>query len=148
MNRNSYDSHPSNTRDYGPEPFIVNIDCFAKQNSYYRTTLWTGNQLQVTLMSIPVHGEVGLEVHSDFDQFIRIEDGCALVMMGKSDTHLRYQQRVGSNYAVIIPAGTWHNIINTGNIPLKLYSIYAPPQHSFGTVHTTKEAADAEEKGG
>lgn len=98
-------------------------------------------------MSIPVRGEVGLEVHADFDQFIRIEDGCALVMMGKSDTHLRYQQRVGSNYAVIIPAGTWHNIINTGNIPLKLYSIYAPPQHSFGTVHITKEAADAEEKG-
>ena len=83
------------------------------------THLWPGKHLQVTLMSIPVHGDIGLEIHSDVDQFIRIEDGCALVMMGKNKTLLNYQQRVNSNYAVIIPAGTWHNIINIGNTPLR-----------------------------
>ncbi len=67
-------------------------------------------------------------------------------MMGKNKTVLNHQQRVNSNYAVIIPAGTWHNIINIGNTPLKLYSIYAPPQHPFGTVHETKKAAEAAEK--
>ena len=146
MNRNSYGCRTPDIRDYGSEPLIVNIDCFTKQNPYYRTALWTGKHLQVTLMSIPVHGDIGLEIHSDDDQFIRIEDGCAFVMMGKNKTLLNYQQRVNSNYAVIIPAGTWHNIINIGNTPLKLYSIYAPPQHPFGTVHETKEAAEDAEK--
>ena len=141
MNRNSYGCRAPDIRDYGSEPLIVNIDCFTKQNPYYRTALWTGKHLQVTLMSIPVHGDIGLEIHSDVDQFIRIEDGCALVMMGKNKTLLNYQQRVNSNYAVIIPAGTWHNIINTGNCPLKLSSIYAPPQHPRGTIHRTKEDA-------
>jgi len=146
VNGNSYGCRTPDIRDYGPEPLIVNIDCFTKQNPYYRTALWTGKLLQVTLMSIPVHGDIGLEIHSDVEQFIRIEDGCALVMMGKSKTLLNYRQRVNSNYAVIIPAGTWHNIINIGNTPLKLYSIYAPPQHPFGTVHETKEAAEDAEK--
>ena len=108
VNRNSYGCRTPDIRDYGSEPLIVNIDCFTKQNPYYRTALWTGKHLQVTLMSIPVHGDIGLEIHSDVDQFIRIEDGCAFVMMGKNKTLLNYQQRVNSNYAVIIPAGTWH----------------------------------------
>lgn len=146
MNRNRYGCHTPDLEDYGAEPFIVNIDCFTKQNPYYRTALWTGNHLQVTLMSIPVHGDIGLEIHTDVDQFIRIEDGCALVMMGKSKTLLTCQQRVNSNYAVIIPAGTWHNIINIGSAPLKLYSIYAPPQHPFGTIHETKKVAENAEK--
>ena len=146
MNRNSYGCRTPDIRDYGSEPLIVNIDCFTKQNPYYRTALWTGKHLQVTLMSIPVHGDIGLEIHSDVDQFIRIEDGCALVMMGKNKTLLNYQQRVSSNYAVIIPAGTWHNIINIGNTPLKLYSIYAPPQHPSGTAHAAKEGAEDAEK--
>lgn len=132
--------------DYGGEPLIVDINSLAKENPYYRTALWTGDDLQVTLMSIPVHEDVGLEMHSDFDQFIRIEDGSALVMMGRSKALLNCRQRVNSNYAVMIPAGTWHNIINVGTIPLKLYSIYAPPHHPFGTVHKTKEMAEAAER--
>lgn len=146
MNRNSYGCHMLKGRDYGSEPLIVNIECFSKQNPYYRIALWTGSHLQVTLMSIPVHGDIGLEIHCDVDQFIRIEDGCALVMMGKNKTSLNCQQRVNNNHAVIIPAGTWHNIINIGNTPLKLYSIYAPPQHPFGTIHKTKESAEDIEK--
>ena len=132
--------------DYGPEPLVVNIDCLTKRNPYYRSTVWTGSHLQVTLMSIPVHGDIGLEMHPDVDQFIRIESGYGMVMMGKSKTLLNDQQNINGNSAVIIPAGTWHNVVNVGWTPLKLYSVYAPPQHPRGTVHKTKEDAEADEK--
>ena len=125
--------------DYGPEPLIVNIDRFSKLNPNYRTALWTGQHLQVTLMSIRVGGDIGLEMHPNLDQFIRVESGYGLVKMGSSKDQLNYQKQVDGNYAIIVPAGTWHNLINIGNRPLKLYSIYAPPQHPFGTIHQTKE---------
>ena len=112
--------------DYGPEPLIVNIDRFSKLNSNYRTALWTGRHLQVTLMSIKVGGDIGLEMHPNLDQFIRVESGYGLVKMGDSKDKLNVQKRVDGNYAILIPAGTWHNLINLGNRPLKLYSIYAP----------------------
>lgn len=131
--------------DYGPEPLIVNIDRFSKSNPHYRTALWTGQHLQVTLMSIRVGGDIGLEMHTDLDQFIRVESGCGLVKMGNSKDKLNYQKQVDGNYAIIIPAGTWHNLMNIGNRPLKLYSIYAPPQHPFGTIHKTKEIAEEAE---
>jgi mannose-6-phosphate isomerase-like protein (cupin superfamily) len=97
-------------------------------------------------MSIPVGGDIGLEVHPHTDQFIRIENGYALAVMGKSKDSLNIRQKINSSYAVIIPAGKWHNIINIGNTPLKLYSIYAPPQHPFGTIHRTKEEAEEQEE--
>ncbi len=145
MNRNQYGMDTIKS-DYGKEPLVVDIDCLALQNPYYRSALWTGTYLQVTLMSIPVHGDIGLEIHSDVDQFLRVEDGYGLVMMGKNETILDYQQKVNQNYAIMIPAGTWHNIINIGRVPLKLYSIYAPPHHPFETIHATKEIAEIAEK--
>jgi mannose-6-phosphate isomerase-like protein (cupin superfamily) len=145
MNSNTIARNPG-IQDYGGKPLIVNIDLFAKVNPYYRIALWTGEHLQVTLMSIPVGGDIGLEMHPDTDQFIRVESGYALAKMGKSKDSLTYQGRMDSNYAVIVPAGTWHNVINIGNAPLKLYSVYAPPQHPFGTIHETKEIAEREEK--
>lgn len=132
-------------RDYGPEPFVINIDEAAEQNNTFRTALWTGNHLQVTLMSIRAGESIGLENHPHLDQFIRIEQGQGLVKMGYSKDNLDFQRRVFEDYAVIIPAGTWHNLINTGNRPLKLYSIYAPPQHPRGTVHKTRADAMAAE---
>ncbi len=114
-------------------------------NNAFRTALWTGNHLQLTLMSIGVNEDIGLEMHSDVDQFIRIEEGQGLVRMGDRRDHLFFRRNVYGNDAILIPAGTWHNLINMGNIPLKLYSIYAPPQHPRGTVHTTKEMAEASE---
>lgn len=132
-------------RDYGPEPFVINIDAAAKQNNNYRLALWTGDHLQVTLMSIKVGGDIGLEIHPDLDQFIRIEQGQGLVKMGDRRDRLDFQRTVYDDYAFVIPAGTWHNLINTGNVPIKLYSIYAPPQHPRGTVHKTKEEAEAAE---
>jgi mannose-6-phosphate isomerase-like protein (cupin superfamily) len=132
-------------KDYGPEPFVINIEEASKQNDYYRTVLWTGNHLQLTLMSLKVGEDIGLEVHPHVDQFIRIEDGQGLVKIGDKKDKLELQQKVCHGSAFIIPAGKWHNLTNTGNKPLKLYSIYAPPQHPHGTVHQTKEIAQASE---
>ena len=134
-----------NTRaipDLGPKPVIVNIHRAADINGNFRTALWTGKDLQVTLMNIPVGGDIGQEQHEGLDQFIRVESGSGVALMGLSPTDLREQQQINENHAVIVPAGVWHNIVNTGRTPLKLYSIYAPPQHPYGTVHKTK--ADAE----
>lgn len=125
-------------RDYGPEPFVVNINQAAKQNTNFRTALWTGRYLQLTLMSINVGEDIGLEIHPDVDQFIRIEQGQGLVKMGDHECRLDFQRYVYDDFAIFIPAGKWHNLINTGNIPLKLYSIYAPPEHPHGTVHVVK----------
>lgn len=133
--------HETGFRDYGKQPFVVNIEEAAERNRAFRRALWTGDYLQVTLMSIGVGEEIGLEIHSDLDQFLRIEEGQGMVLMGRSRNQLDLQQAVREDYAIIVPAGTWHNLINTGNQPLKLYSIYAPPNHPFGTVHPTK--ADA-----
>ncbi len=132
-----------NLKDYGPQPFVVNINEATKQNNNFRTALWTGNHLQVTLMSINPGDDIGLEIHPDTDQFIRVEQGRGLVRMGRSKDRLDFQERVSDDFAIMIPAGTWHNIINTGNIPLKVYSIYAPPHHPHGTVQRTKAEAEA-----
>jgi len=127
-------------QDYGPQPYVVNIDESTKQNNNFRTALWTGSHLQVTLMSIKVGDDIGLEIHPNIDQFIRIEDGQGSVRMGKSRDNLDFQAKASDGFAIMIPAGTWHNVINTGNKPLKVYSIYAPPQHPHGVVQVTKAA--------
>lgn len=146
MKKNNSDYNPNQfLYDHGDEPFVFNIDRYTKMNPNYRTALWTGDHLQLTLMSIPVGGDIGLESHPNLDQFIRVEAGVGMVKMGKSKDRLNLVQRVNGDYAIIIPAGYWHNLINVGNVPLKLYSIYAPPQHPFGTVHATKEIAEREE---
>ena len=128
-------------KDYGPQPFVIDIDEATKRNDNYRTTLWTGKHLQLTLMSIKVRGDIGLEVHPKTDQFLRIEEGEGIVQMGPRKNNLNFQRKVYDGFAIFIPAGTWHNVINTGNRPLKLYAIYAPPHHPHGTVHATKEIA-------
>lgn len=135
-----------NLKDYGPKPFVVNINKATKQNKNFRTALWTGKHLQLTLMSINPGEDIGLENHPNLDQFIRIEEGKGLVKMGDRKDKLDFQEKVSDDFAFIIPAGTWHNLINTGNKPLKLYSIYAPPQHPKGTVHATKAIAEAAEQ--
>ncbi len=132
-------------KDYGPEPFVINIDEATKQNDTFRTALWTGDNLQVTLMSINPGEDIGLEVHPEGDQFIRIEQGQGIVKIGDSKDNLSFQRRVYDDYAIMIPAGKWHNVINTGCKPLKLYAIYAPPEHPRGTIHETKEDAEAAE---
>lgn len=134
------------TTDYGSNPFVIDIHKATINNQTFRTALWTGSHLQLTMMNIPVGEDIGLEVHPDVDQFLRIEDGQAVVQMGDRKDNLYFVQPVYSEMALFIPAGMWHNIINTGDKALKLYSIYAPPSHPRGTVHQTKAMAEAAER--
>ena len=139
------DAEPVVLKDYGAEPTTLNIESYTLANENFRTALWTGANLQVTLMSIPAGGDVGLEQHHDIDQFLRVEEGTARVMMGDSEDRLDFVREGSDDYAILVPAGKWHNIVNTGDKPLKIYSIYAPAEHPHGTVHKTRqEAMEAE----
>lgn len=132
-------------KDEGAKPFVIDIEQAAKRNRTFRTAIWTGKHLQVTVMSIPVGESIGLELHPGTDQFLRIEEGDGIVQMGDAPDRLDFERRVSENDAIMVPAGKWHNVTNTGRDPLKLYSIYAPPEHPFGTVHATKQDALAAE---
>ena len=146
MNNHKLSHCFSNIPDYGPKPVILNLDQLAKENRNYRTAVWTGEHLQVTLMSIPVGGDVGLEMHPDTDQMIRVASGYAWVKIGQCQDHLSHPRKMEAGKTVFIPAGTWHNILNAGRTPLKLYSVYAPPHHPFGTVQPTKADAQSSDE--
>ncbi|HZJ80468.1 MAG TPA: cupin domain-containing protein [Dysgonamonadaceae bacterium] len=132
-------------RDFGNDPFVFNIEDYTKANKTYRTALWTGEYMQLTVMNILPGEDIGLEIHTDHDQFIRVEEGEGIVMMGDAEDNLTFQERVEDDFAIMIPAGKWHNVVNDSNKPLKLYSIYAPREHEKNTVHQTKEEALADE---
>lgn len=132
-------------KDYGAEPTVLDIESYTLGNDNFRTALWTGNNLQVTLMSIPVGGDIGLEQHTTIDQFLRIEEGVGQVLMGDSKDNLEFTKEASDDFVILVPAGKWHNIINKGDKPLKIYTIYAPVEHPHGTVHNTQqEAMEAE----
>ncbi|MGC5582805.1 cupin domain-containing protein [Ornithinimicrobium sp. W1679] len=132
-------------QDAGPHPFVTDIEKATLGNDNFRATLWTGTKLQLTVMSIPAGGDVGLEVHHDHDQFLRVESGRGRVQMGPAEDDLGFDEEVGDDWVVLVPAGSWHNITNIGEEPLKLYSLYAPPEHEHGTVHPTQEVAEEDE---
>ena len=131
--------------DHGPQPYVVNIEELTISNDTFRTAAWTGANMQMTLMAIQPGEDIGLEVHTDHDQFLRVEQGLGLVQMGASEDTLDFEANVEGDDAIFVPAGTWHNVTNTGDVALKLYSIYAPAEHPHGTVHVTKAEADAAE---
>jgi mannose-6-phosphate isomerase-like protein (cupin superfamily) len=111
--------------------YITNIEKETLENTDYRRVLYTAKSCQLVLMSIMPGDEIGEETH-DLDQFIRLEQGEACVVLNGTE-HV-----VADDFAVVIPAGVQHNVINTGKEVLKLYSLYAPPEHKDGTVHPTK----------
>ena len=113
------------------------IEAATEENTDFRRVLYTGHNLQLVLMSIPPGGEIGAEVHDDRDQFFRFEAGEGEVIV--DDTIYR----VKSDDAVIVPQGARHNVRCTGNEPLKMYTIYGPPEHILGTVHKTADDAHA-----
>lgn len=133
------------TKDYGPQPHVVDIEKATVENSNYRTTHWTGTDLQVTLMSIPPGGEIGLEVHPDNDQFLRLEQGKGRCQMGPAEDELTFDEPVEDDWAIFVPKGTWHNVTNTGDEDMRLYAIYGPAHHDHGTIHATKSEADEDE---
>lgn len=135
-------------QDIGPEPQVFDIEKTTKDNENYRTTAWTGKYLQVTVMSIPVGGTISLEVHPETDQFLRIEQGKGTAKMGDSAENLDFQQDVEDDMVILVPAGKWHDVVNTGDEPLKLYTIYAPVHHAHGIVQATFEDAERDEESG
>ncbi|WP_349944306.1 cupin domain-containing protein [Lacrimispora sp. BS-2] len=121
--------------DYGPAPLVLNIVHDTLRNPTFLTTRWTGDHMQLALMSIPVNGETGLGNNPELDQFIRIESGEGLLLMGDSPYNLTFQEPVNDKCAIIIPANTWYNLKNTGEDALKLFTIYSPVVQPSGTVH-------------
>lgn len=124
---------PDPFMDHGPAPYIFSIPQTAKQNKSYRTVLWTGDHMQLTVMSIPPCGEIALQAHSGFDQLFQVEEGQGLCKMGQTEDCLEIQCRISRNCGVAIPAGTWFTIRNLCPCPLKLYSILAPHGESIKT---------------
>jgi len=122
--------------------YADNIEKATLKNDYFRQVLFTGEHLQLVVMCLQGGEEIGNEVHSDVDQFFRIEEGGAkFVLHNGKEEHV-----VHDGDAVIVPAGTWHTVINTSPTkPMRLYTVYTPPNHPDGTVHKTKEEADAAE---
>ena len=127
--------------DRGKQPVVEDIEGMTLDNENFRTTIWTGDNLQVTVMTIQPGDDIGLEIHEGIDQFLRIEQGTGICKMGPKEDELTFEKEVKADYAIFVPRNTWHNVINTGKEPLKLYTIYAGPDHVPGTVHKTHEDA-------
>ena len=129
----------------GAEPFVLNAKEVACMNTNYRTAVWTGCYMQMTVMSIAPCDDVGMEIHPDTDQIIRIEQGSGYVVMCTCKNEPQIQRPVCQGDIILVPAGIWHNVINTEKTPLKLSVLYAPPHHPKDTIHRVK--SDAKEYG-
>ncbi len=134
--------------DNGPKPNAFDIEGATVDNTTYRTVAWTGKYLQVTLMSIPVGESIGLEVHPETDQFLRVDAGKGECRMGPSKDEVTFRQDVEDGWSIQVPAGVWHDVENTGDEPLQLYAVYAPVHHAQGIVQATAEDAEADEAAG
>ena len=122
--------------------FVGNIEDLTLKNKNFRKVLYTGKYAQLVVMCLQPGEEIGNEVHADVDQFFRIEEGEAKFAFGDSEEYY-----VQANEAVIVPAGTYHNVINTSKTKhLKLYTLYSPPNHPDGTIHKNKAEAEEAEK--
>jgi len=127
--------------DIGPAPQSFDIERASNENTFYRSVAWSGRYLQVTLMSIPVGGDIGLEAHPETDQFLRLDAGHGRVQMGPTKNELTFEREVSDGWCILVPAGTWHNITNIGETPMQVYAIYAPAHHSPGLVEATAAIA-------
>jgi mannose-6-phosphate isomerase-like protein (cupin superfamily) len=125
--------------------WIDDIEKVTVENPTFRAVVFTGEHTQLTVMSLGPGEDIGLESHPNLDQFIRIEKGQARVELGRTKESIEEKHDVEDDWAVIVPAGVWHNVVNTGSGDVKLYSLYSPPEHPDGTVHETKADAEAAE---
>jgi len=119
--------------------YVADIVEKSVQNTNFRQVLYTGTYMQLVVMSLQPGEEIGMEVHPNVDQFFRIEEGSGTVIIDGEE------QIVVDDMVFIVPAGAQHNVINSGTVTLKLYTIYAPPNHPVGTIHVTKAEAEAAE---
>jgi mannose-6-phosphate isomerase-like protein (cupin superfamily) len=127
--------------------WVGDIEKRTLENETFRAVLFTGEHIQLTVMRLAAGEGIGREQHPDRDQFIRIEEGQARVEFGTTEDEIDEAHDVSDDWAVVVPAGVWHDVINTGSGELKLYSLYAPPEHPDRTVHRTKADAEAAERG-
>ena len=134
--------------DNGPNPNAFDIETETVANDDYRTVAWTGKYLQVTLMSIPVGESIGLETHPETDQFLRLDAGQGRCVMGPAKDRLDFEQDVSDGWSIQVPAGTWHDVINTGPEPMQLYAVYAPTHHAQRVVQPTAADAERDEESG
>lgn len=125
--------------------WVGDIEQQTLDNDTFRTVAYTGAHTQLTFMRLAPGEDIGREAHPHLDQFLRVESGRGRVELGESEDRIEETYEVGPDWAVIVPAGVWHNLVNTGDDELKLYSLYSPPEHPDGTVHRTKEDAEAAE---
>jgi mannose-6-phosphate isomerase-like protein (cupin superfamily) len=125
--------------------WVGDIEQATLQNETFRTVLFTGEHTQLTVMRLGAGEDIGREAHALVDQFIRIEWGQGRVELGSTEERIDETHDIQDDWAIVIPAGVWHNVVNTGAGDLKLYSLYSPPQHPAGTVHRTKAEAQAAE---
>jgi len=125
--------------------WLDDIEKATLANETFRTVVFTGEHTQLTVMRLNPGEEIGWESHHDRDQFLRLEQGQARVEFGRTEDAVDETHQVEDDWAFIVPAGLWHNVVNTGTEDLKLYSLYSPPEHPDGTVHLTKAEADAAE---
>jgi len=125
--------------------WVGDIEQRTIENTTFRTVLFTGEHSQLTVMRIGAGEDIGREIHPDHDQFLRIEQGSARVELGASEDSVDETHDVEDDWAFVVPAGVWHNVVNTGSDDLKLYSLYSPAEHPDGTVHQTKADAEAAE---
>lgn len=126
--------------------WVGDIEDLTVRNDTFRTVVFSGSHLQLTVMSLAPGEEIGRESHPHLDQFLRVERGEGRLELGTTRDRVDETQDVRGDWAVIVPAGIWHNVVNTGSDPLKLYSLYAPPEHPDGTVHRTKSDAEQAEE--
>lgn len=131
--------------DIGPQPQAFDLEEATRQNQYYRSVAWSGRYLQVTLMSIAPGREIGLEMHPDTDQFLRLDGGRGRVQIGPAKDQLLFDKEVSDGWCILVPAGSWHNVTNIGDEPMQIYAVYAPAHHKPGKIHRTSSEADADE---
>jgi len=120
--------------------FVTDIEKDTVGNSNFRKVLYTGKNSQLVLMSLKPGEEIGEEVHDDTDQFFRVDSGVGKVVINGNETKIK------DGFAVVVPQGAKHNVINTGKENLKIYTIYSPPHHKDGTIHKTKEEAELDKE--
>ena len=125
--------------------WVGDIEKATIDNTTFRTVLFTGEHTQLTVMRLAPGEDIGREAHHDRDQFLRIEQGQARVELGTSEDAIDETHDVEDDWAIVVPAGVWHNVVNTGSDEVKLYSLYSPPEHPPNTVHATKAEAKAAE---
>ena len=126
--------------------WVGDIEQETLENGTFRTVVFTGEQTQLTVMSLEPGESIGREAHEGTDQFLRVERGSGRVELGRSEDTVDETHEVSDDWAIFVPAGVWHDLINTGADELKLYSLYSPPEHPDGTVHETKAEAEAAEQ--